>query len=93
MIRIAGKVNHEIMGNGGMNWDGDFRKMLRIFPEYLRLGNPLKDEDIAQAEKTVKLLRDGRDPGDLSVSLIAFAVAWVLLNPEVLDPLGADYLR
>lgn len=93
VIRIAGKVNHEIMGNGGMNWDGDFRKMLRIFPEYLRLGNPLKDEDIAQAEKTVKLLRDGRDPGDLSVSLIAFAVAWVLLNPEVLDPLGADYLR
>ena len=49
-----------------MNWDGDFRKMLRIFPEYLRLGNPLKDEDIAQAEKTVKLLRDGRDPGDFS---------------------------
>lgn len=93
VIRIAGKVNHEIMGNGGMNWDGDFRKMLRIFPAYLRLGNPLKDEDIAQAERITKLLRDGQDTGDLTLSLCAYAVAWVSLNPEVLAPLEADYLR
>ena len=46
-IRIAGRVDHEITSNGGMNWDSDYRKMLRIFPLYLRLGNPLKDEDIA----------------------------------------------
>lgn len=92
-IRIAGKVNHEIMGNGGMNWDGDFRKMLRIFPAYLRLGNPLKDEDIAQAEKITKLLRDGQDTGDLTLSLCAYAVVWVSLNPEVLVPLEADYAR
>lgn len=93
VIRIAGKVNHEIMGNGAMNWDGDFRKMLRIFPAYLRLGNPLKDEDIAQAEKITKLLRDGGDTGDLTLSLCAYAVVWVSLNPEVLAPLEADYLR
>lgn len=50
VIRIVGRVNNEIMGNGGANWDSDYRKMLRIFPEYLRLGNPLKDEDIVQAK-------------------------------------------
>ena len=92
-IRIAGRVNNEIMGNGGANWDSDYRKMLQIFPEYLRLGNSLKDEDIVQAEKITKLLRDGRDTGDLTMSLRAYAQSWVLKNPEVLPPLEADYSR
>lgn len=50
VIRIAGKVNNQIVANGGANWDNDYRKMLRVFVEYLRLGNPLKDKDIAQAK-------------------------------------------
>ena len=70
-----------------MNWDSDYRKMLRIFPLYLRLGNPLKDEDIAQAERIAHLLKDSRDDGTLSMQLCAYAVAWVLLNPKVLPPL------
>lgn len=92
-IRIAGRVNNEIMGNGGVNWDSDYQKMLRIFPEYLRLGNPLKNEDIAQVEKIAILLRSGKDNENLTISLCAYAVAWVLKNPEVLPPLKADYLR
>lgn len=51
VIRIAGRVNNEIMGNGGINWDRDYQEMLRMFPEYLRLGNPLKEEEIVQAGK------------------------------------------
>lgn len=93
VIRIAGRVNHEILGNGGANWDSDYRKMLRIFPKYLRLGNPLKDEDIVQAEKITMHLWDGRDNGDFSASLCDYAVAWVLKNPEVLSLLEADYAR
>ncbi|MCI8359715.1 MAG: hypothetical protein HFE86_00060 [Clostridiales bacterium] len=92
-IRIAGRIEHEITVNGGMNWDGDYRKMLRAFPRYLRLGNPLCDEDIAQAESITRLLRDGRDDGTLSMRLCAYAVVWVSLNPEVLSPLEADYAR
>ena len=41
MIRIAGKVRHEFMDNGGMNWANDFRKMLKAFVLYARLGEPL----------------------------------------------------
>lgn len=92
-IRIAGRIEHEITVNGGMNWDGDYRKMLRVFPRYLRLGNPLSEKDIAQAENITRLLRDSLDDGTLSMQLCAYAIAWVLLNPEVLPPLDADYSR
>ena len=93
VIRIAGRVNNEIMGNGGMNWDDDYRKMLQIFPEYLRLGNPLRDENIVQAEKITSSLRNGRDAGNLTLSLCAYAADWVSQNPEVLPLLEADYAR
>lgn len=92
-IRIAGRVNNEIMANGGANWDREYRKMLRILPEYFRLGKPLKDEDILQIEKITRLLQDGRDTGELTISLCDYAVAWIRKNPEVLPPLEADYSR
>ncbi len=92
-IRIAGRVDHEVTANGGMNWDGAFREMLRTFPRYLHLGNPLREEEIVQAERVAQLLKDGRDDGTLTMQLCAYAVVWVLRNPEVLPPLEADYAR
>ncbi|MCI9458742.1 MAG: ankyrin repeat domain-containing protein [Oscillospiraceae bacterium] len=92
-IRIAGRVDHEITANGSINWDSDFRKMLRAFPQYLRLGNPLSEEDILQAERITRFLKNSWDDGTLTIQLCAYAVTWVLLNPEVLPPLEADYSR
>ena len=92
-IRIAGRIDHEITANGGMNWDNDYRKMLQIFPKYLHLGEPLNEDDIAEAEKITRLLKDSRDDEALSVRLCAYAVAWVLKNPEVIPPLESDYSR
>ena len=91
-MRIVGKVSYEILDNGGMNWDGDFRKMLRVLPEYFRLGNPLSEEDIAEVERLTHILRDGRGI-DEPTKLCAYAIAWVLKNPEVIAPLPADYAR
>lgn len=91
-MRIVGKVSYEILDNGGMNWDGDFRKMLRVLPEYFRLGNPLSEEDIAEVERLTHILRDGRGI-DEPTKLCAYAVAWVLKNPKVIAPLPADYAR
>ena len=76
-----------------MNWDNDYRKMLQIFPKYLHLGEPLNEDDIAEAEKITQLLKDSRDDEALSVRLCAYAVAWVLKNPEVIPPLESDYSR
>lgn len=91
-MRIVGKVSHEILDNGGRNWDGDFRKMLRVLPDYFRLGNPLFDEDVAEVIRLAHVLRDGQG-WEEPEKLCAYAVAWVLKNPDVLPPLPADYNR
>lgn len=92
-IRIAGRVSDELLRNGGINWDRDYRKMLLLFPEYLRLGNALRDQDIAQAQKAAALLRNGQVQEELIRSLCDYAVQWVSQNPQVLPPLEADYAR
>lgn len=66
------------MGNGGVNWDVDYRKMLRIFPEYLRLGNSLKNEDVVQTEKSPSCYETDSTLGISPMVLCAYAVAWVL---------------
>lgn len=91
-IRIAGRVSHEILGNGGRNWDGDYRKMLRVLPEYFKLGNPLSEEDLAEAGRLTHALRDGRGSDEPEL-LCVYAVKWILKNPDVLPPLPADYNR
>ncbi|MCI8650490.1 MAG: hypothetical protein HFG20_10295 [Anaerotruncus sp.] len=97
LIRIAGKVQHEFLDNGGINWDNDFRKMLQAFPRYLHFGNAFCEEDIKSAELLTNLLIAVGDKGRvdefLCSALCACAVAWVQQNPEVLAPLKADYKR
>ncbi len=97
IIRIAGRVQHELWDNGGFNWDDDFRKMLRAFPKYVRLGNAFDEDDIKLAEILTELIikagDEGRADGDLCLTLCSCAVAWVKQNPEVIAPLEADYSR
>lgn len=35
VIRISGRINDEIERNGGVNWDGDYRKMADAFLDHL----------------------------------------------------------
>ena len=50
IIRIAGRVQHEFLANGCINWDEDFHKMLDAFLKYLRFGNGFSEEDLEIAE-------------------------------------------
>lgn len=97
LIRIAGRVQHELLDNGGMNWDDDFRNMLRAFPQYLRLGNAFGEKDIQSAELLTNLLiiagDEGRADDFLCSALCACAVAWVQQNSAVIAPLEAEYNR
>ncbi|WP_411347605.1 hypothetical protein [Paenibacillus sp. WLX2291] len=77
MIRIIGKVSHEILDNGEVNWDNQFRKMLRNFS----LETPLSDALLKEAEALAKQLHDG-DSTEGPARLCQLAVEWVSLNPQ-----------
>ena len=97
IIRIAGRVEHEFLDNGCINWDADFQKMLDAFLQYLRLGNGFDEEGLKAAGILVQLLKENGDRGciddRLTTVLCSCAVAWVKQNPEVIAPLDAEYIR
>ena len=97
IIRIAGRVQHEFLGNGCINWDSDFEKMLDAFLKYIQLGNGFQGEDFESAELLVQLLKENGQRGliddRLTDVLCSCAVAWLKQNPEVIPPLEADYFR
>lgn len=97
IIRIAGRIQHEFLDNGCINWDDDFRKMLDAFLKYVQLGNGFKEKDLMSAEFLVQLLKENGDKGviddHLTTVLCSCAMAWVKQNPQIIPPLEADYIR
>ncbi|MCM1045080.1 MAG: hypothetical protein NC417_06195 [Candidatus Gastranaerophilales bacterium] len=97
IIRIAGRVQHEFLDNGCINWDEGFQKMLDTFLKYLQLGNSFSKEELNDAEILVHLLKENGKKGfideRLTTVLCSCAMAWVKQNPEVIAPLEADYNR
>lgn len=92
VIRIAGRIESELMRNGGANWDEDYRKMLDTFGKYLQLANPLEDAD-ENIEKMIDTLKDGDVDDRMILRLQYCAKNWVEENPEVIPLIEADYRR
>lgn len=96
VIRIAGRISHEIMDNGSINWDEDFDKMMKVFLEYMLLGNSSPSN--AKAAKKIsgilkKCVKAGTCNEYMCNGLCECAVDWVQQNPDVMAPLEADYSR
>jgi len=53
VIRIAGRISREVLDDGGMNWDDEFRAMSRAFVEYVSSGQPLSRGDLSDARAVV----------------------------------------
>lgn len=92
VIRINGRVSHEILDNGGANWDGDFRKMLKALGEYLASGNALSEEEQSRAGELLRVLRQGDVWENELNDLCRLSVQWVLNNPDPV-PLGKPSYR
>jgi ankyrin repeat protein len=78
VIRIPGKIRGELEGNGGINWDVDYRKMAEAFVAHVSSGVPLSDVELAEACAIVKEVKARR--GD-AARLCELGVNWVILNP------------
>jgi hypothetical protein len=84
VIRISGRIAHELEGNGGVNWDADYKRMADAFLEHVQGGKPLSRPDLAAATAVVAAVK--RKTGD-TARMAELAVKWVMQNP---DPVKLD---
>lgn len=92
VIRITGKVSYEILNNGGINWDNEFRKMLKSLNDYFSLGTPLHSDALQEVATLAKELSKG-DGDEEPARLCELAVQWVLSNPNPIILEQPEYMR
>lgn len=93
VIRIIGRIEHEILDNGSMNWDEDFRKMLHMLLQYFRMGDPLPSKVYDDVENCVNVISDCGE-GERELWYLHYCgVGWVQQNSQLILPLPADYSR
>ncbi len=92
VIRITGKVSYEILDNGGINWDNQFRQMLNCLSHYFSLGTPLSPAALQETKILVNKLHNGHGD-DGPARLCELAVHWVLSNPNPITLEQPDYKR
>ena len=80
VVRIAGRVNDELLRNAMGNWDKEYRKMLTAMSGYLQQGNPLSESELAEVADIQKHILE--DDGTGSQRLCELATAWVVQNPQ-----------
>lgn len=92
-IRIAGRVNYELMVNGGVNWNNEFKQMLKSTLDFAKQGNPLNDEHYQRLEKAVKSVYNGVDDEKSLDELYDLSVIWVNQNPKPILLNDVEYKR
>ena len=80
VVRIAGRVNDELLRNAMGNWNKEYQKMLNAITGYLQQGNPLSESELAEVADIQKHILD--DDGTGTQRLCELATAWVVQNPQ-----------
>lgn len=92
MIRIIGKVTYEVLDNGGLNWDDDYRKMLKSLSGFMSSfessGNALVDE----ANRIIKKISASSEEKSL-YRLTEIIVNLVVANPQPIQLGEVTYER
>ena len=91
VVRIAGKVNDELLRNAMGNWDREYRKMLTAISGYLQQGNSLSENELSEVADIQKHILE--DDGTGTKRLCELATLWVTKNPEpiVLEKVNYKY--
>lgn len=90
-IRITGKVGYEILDNGGINWDADYREMCKTFLAFVQTGTPLPEEDINELKIIVRAIKDADEKE--CARMTELGVKWVLLNLTPIAIENVNYRR
>ncbi|MDE2596702.1 MAG: ankyrin repeat domain-containing protein [Sphingomonadales bacterium] len=90
VVRIPGKIRDELDGNGGGNWDADFKRMADAFLILVGTGVPLPKVELNEASSLVTEIKARR--GDTR-RMCELGVNWVALNPKPAKLPTPDYRR
>ncbi|EOC1854854.1 hypothetical protein ACT6MO_000224 [Escherichia coli] len=90
VIRIAGKITYELDGNGGINWDADYKKMADAFLEYVSRGNALPEQLLEETRLLIALLKKKKGEPN---HLIELSVIWVTANLQPIKLETVKYKR
>jgi hypothetical protein len=90
VIRITGRIANELDGNGGINWDDDYKKMADAFLAFVKQGKQLSFSEQSEAEYLVKEVK--RKSGD-AARMCELGVKWVIDNPSPLKLPSVEYKR
>ena len=85
VIRIAGRVGHEMYDNGGINWDRSFGKLLDQYLSVVRSGLPMPPGSLARAEAAVAYLKGCSMSHQAVDDITELVVEWVRLNPVLVE--------
>lgn len=91
VIRISGKMSYEILDNGAINWNKDYRIMLNSFIEYMSSYNALEEKYIDDLKELSKNITE-KSENEIA-KLQMSAVKWVLLNPNPIKCENVKYKR
>lgn len=91
VIRIAGRIVTELEGNGGINWDEDYKLMADSYLTLIQSGEKLTIEEI---DELTKVVSEVKRKIDRNVRKLAeFGVKWVLKNPKPIGLTVTNYDR
>ena len=88
VIRISGKLSHEILDNGKMNWDNEYEKMVQALLEYVCQGHQLTENENNEFINIIHSINHAWN--DELCRLSGLCVKWVLLNA---DPIQLDKIE
>jgi hypothetical protein len=80
VIRLSGRLAHEILGNGAGNWDAGFRAMADALGAHLVSGTAAGDP--AEIGRTLAVIRTGRSDGPELEQAQGWAIEWIVRNPD-----------
>ena len=80
VVRIAGRVNDELLRNAMGNWNKEYQKMLNAISGYLQQGNSLSESELTEVVDIQKYILE--DDGTGTHRLCELATAWVVQNPQ-----------
>jgi hypothetical protein len=90
VIRISGRISNELEGNGGGNWDPNYKRMADAFLEHVQAGKPLSPPELAEA---AAIVADVKGKSGDTARMAELAVKWVRQNPDPVKLKSPAYQR